>query len=398
MRWPAGFMWGTGASSTQCEGAAPASDWWDWERAGRAPLSKDGNGFSSRYAEDFRLLADLGLRHHRLSIEWARIEPEEGVHDFEAIAHYRDVLRSARDAGLVPWVCLHHFTLPRWFAARGAFLVEQNRTEAWRRHVDFVAETFGDLVGGWQPVNEMNFYPQAGYRGAGFPPGRNDRDEFAYVSEAIHLATFEAAVRLRQTGAPVSSIFALFALVAQDDEAATAERLDGIRSNYWRPGIDLFREGVLRVPGRAPVERPDLAGCFDIIGFSYYAAVGVRAGKRALHPPDAPISPLGYAIWADGLGLVLEDLHALLPGVPLLVAEYGIGTDDDAVRARYLARGLEITQQAIARGIDVRGFFHWTAVDNYEWLHGFDVAFGIIDRDRNVRPSARVLQREARSE
>ena len=78
MSWPAGFLWGTGASSTQCEGAAPASDWWDWERAGRAPPSGDGNGFASRYAGDFALLAELGLVHHRLSLEWARLEPEPG--------------------------------------------------------------------------------------------------------------------------------------------------------------------------------------------------------------------------------------------------------------------------------------------------------------------------------
>jgi beta-glucosidase len=117
-----------------------------------------------------------------------------------------------------------------------------------------------------------------------------------------------------------------------------------------------------------------------------------------LHPAGAPISPLGYAIWADGLGLVLDDLHRDLPGVPLLVAEYGVGTADDDFRARYLARGLEVTREALARGVDVRGFFHWTAVDNYEWLHGYDVAFGLIDRDRNVRPSADVLRREALSE
>jgi beta-glucosidase len=395
MSWPDGFLWGTGASSTQCEGAAPASDWWDWERAGRAPISGDGNGFATRYAEDFALLAGLGLRHHRLSIEWARIEPEEGRRDPAAVSHYRDVLRAARAAGIVPWVCLHHFTLPRWFASAGGFLVERNRSESWRRHVEFVAETFGDSVGGWQPVNEMNIYAHLGYRGAGFPPGRNDRGEWALASESIHLATAEAAARLRQTGKPVSSIFSLSALVAQDDEPATAERLARMRETLWRPGIDLFREGVLRVPGREPVTRPDLAGSFDLIGFSYYAAQGVRAGRPAIHPPDAPVSPLGYGIWADGLGLVLDDLHAALPGVPLLVAEFGVGTDDDAARARYLARGLEVTRAALARGVDVRGFFHWTAVDNYEWLHGYDVAFGIIDRDRKVRPSAQVLAREA---
>jgi beta-glucosidase len=138
-------MWGTGASATQCEGAAPASDWWDWERAGHAPLSGDGNAFTTRYSEDFRLLASLGLRHHRLTIDWARVEPEQGRHDQAAVARYRDMLTSAREAGVQAWVCLHHFTLPRWFAEAGGFLAERNLGEFWARHVDFVAETFGDL-------------------------------------------------------------------------------------------------------------------------------------------------------------------------------------------------------------------------------------------------------------
>jgi beta-glucosidase len=395
MQWPEGFWWGTGASSTQCEGAAPASDWWDWERAGRAPLSGDGNGFSVRFAEDFGLLARLGLTHHRLSLEWARLEPEPGVHDAAAADHYRAVLGAARAAGVAPWVCLHHFTLPRWFAERGGFLVEANRTDAWARHVAFVAETFGDLVFGWQPVNETNYYARGAYGGGGWPPGHDDRDEMALADEAIHLATAEAAIALRQTGAPVSSIFGLSPVVAQDDEPVTAERVRRLYDTSWEPGLGLFREGVLRVRGRPPLERPDLAGAFDLIGFSYYGTLGVRAGQPTRHPPDAPISPLGYGIWAEGLALVLERLHTELPGTPLLVAEYGIGTDDDRVRADYLERGLRVVHEAIGRGVDVRGLFHWTAVDNYEWLHGYDVAFGIVDRDRAVRDSAHVLQREA---
>ena len=164
---------------------------------------------------------------------------------------------------------------------------------------------------------------------------------------------------------------------------------------YWAPWIGLLRDGVLQVPHRAPVDRPDLAGAADLIGFSYYAAMGVRDGQLSLQPPDAPVSPLGYGVWADGVGLVLDRLHAELPGVPLLVAEYGIGTDDDEVRAAYLQRGLTVVHEAIQRGVDVRGLFHWTAVDNYEWLHGYDVSFGIIDRARHFRPSAHVLAREA---
>jgi beta-glucosidase len=398
MTWPEGFLWGTGASSTQCEGAAPESDWIDWERAGHAPASGDGNGFAKRHAEDFALYASLGLTHHRLSIEWARIEPEEGRREAAAVEHYRAVLTAARDAGVQPWVCLHHFTLPRWFAQRGGFLDVANRTDAWTRHVDFVAETFGDLVAGWQPVNETNYYAQLAHRGGGWPPGRNDRDEWAIVNEAIQLATAEAAVRLKQTGVPVASIFGLSPPIAQDDRADTAKLVERIDEIHWGAGLGLFRDGVLRVPGRDPIERPDLAGSFDLIGFSYYSALGVRSGRVTAHPEDAPRSPLGYGIWADGLWLVLRRLHEMLPDTPLLVAEFGIGTDDDSERAAYIRRGLDLTKQAIDQGIDVRGFFHWTGVDNYEWLHGFDVAFGIIDIDRNIRPSAHVLAKEALSE
>jgi beta-glucosidase len=388
-------MWGTAASSTQCEGAAPASDWIEWERAGRAPPSGDGNGFATRYAEDFSLYASLGLTHHRLSLEWARIEPERGRRDATAVAHYCDVLTAAREAGVQPWVCLLHFTVPRWFAADGDFLDAANRTVAWARHVDFVAESFGDLVAGWQPVNETNYYPAAKYRGGGWPPGRNDRDEWAVATEGVQLATAEAAVRLSQTGAPVASIFGLSTVEAHDASAETQSRVRREYAVHWDAGLGLFRDGVLRVPGRDPIERPDLAGSFQLIGFSYYAAMGVRAGRIVPHPPEAPTSPLGHSVWAEGLGRVLDRLHHEVPGTPLLVAEYGVGTHDDTVRAAYLQRGLELTADAIRRGIDVRGLFHWTGVDNYEWLHGYDVAFGIIDRDRNVRPSAQVLRAAA---
>jgi beta-glucosidase len=389
-------MWGTGASSTQCEGAAASSDWWDWEQSGHAPPSRDGNGFSERFAEDFRLLAGLGLTHHRLSIEWARIEPEEGVHDPVAIDHYREVLVSARDAGVTPWVCLHHFTLPRWFAAAGGFLRDGNRERYWARHVDFVAETSGDLAGGWQPVNETNYYATVAYRGRGWPPGHNDRDEWAVVSESIQLANAEAAVRLKQTGAPVASIFGLSCEIPLDDEPETAATVASLRATNWDAGVGLFRDGILRVPDRQPVIRPDLAGSFDLLGFSYYATIGVAGGRMVPYPPDAPLSPLGYGISAEGLGLVLDRLATELPGTPLLVAEFGIGTDDDAVRAQYLQEGIEVVNGALSSGIDVRGLFHWTAVDNYEWLHGFDVSFGLLDRDRRVRPSADILAREAK--
>lgn len=393
--WPDGFLWGTGASSTQCEGASPASDWLEWERDGRAPVSGDGSGFATRYAEDFGLYASLGLTHHRLSLDWARLEPEPGVHDPLAVDHYRAILEAAHEAGITPWVCLHHFTLPRWVSGTGGFANEANRTGPWTRHVDFVAETFGDLVAGWKPINEANLYPLLGYRLGAIPPGRTDPEEEALVLEQILLANAEAAVRLGATGAPVSSIFGLATYEPADDEAATQATVAQLYATMWDPWVGLQRDGLLAVPGREPVSRPDLAGAFDLIGFSYYFGLGVRDGTIRPHPEGARRSPLGYGIWADGVGRVLDRVHAELPGTPILVAEFGIGTDDDEERRAYLERGLDVIHGAIARGVDVRGFFHWTGVDNYEWTHGYDVRFGIIDADRRVRPSAQVLRAAA---
>ncbi len=392
MNWPEGFVWGTGASSNQCEGAAPASNWIDWERSGRAPASGDGNGFADRYADDFAIYASLGLTHHRLSIEWARIEPVEGKRDPQAVEHYRRVLQAAHDAGVEPWVCLHHFTLPRWFADAGGFAVESNRTGPWLRHAEFLAETYGDLVSGWKPVNEPIWFAAGGWLAGGMPPGERGFKGFAEVLEAILLASHEAALRLRQTGAPTATIHGLSGVHAVDGGEERAARWSEV---VWDSWISLIREGVLRVPGRDPVERPELADVFDLIGFSYYAASAMDANGTLRYPEDAPQSPLGYSIWPDGLEEVLDRLTAELPKNALLISEYGIGTDDDTERAEYIQRGLEIAAGAISRGIDLRGFFHWTGVDNYEWLHGYDVRFGIVDTDRNVRPSAGVLQREA---
>ena len=221
------------------------------------------------------------------------------------------------------------------------------------------------------------------------------------ADEAIHLATAEAAVRLRADrragGVDLRALRpSRRRTTTAADRAGAVERSTTVN---WDTGLGLFRDGVLRVPGREPVERPDLAGSFDLIGFSYYAAIGVRDGQPwSIHPPDAPISPLGYGIWADGLGLVLDRLHAELPGTPLLVAEYGIGTDDDEMRAAYLERGLEVTARRDRSGASTcAASSTGPASTTTSGSTATTSRFGIIDRDRNVRASAEVLNAAARS-
>jgi beta-glucosidase len=382
------FWWGTGASSTQAEGAAPASDWFALERSGLMPPSGDGNGFGRRFGEDFELYAQHGLTHHRLSIEWARIEPEEGRRDNAAVEHYLEVLTAARAAGISPWVCLHHFTLPGWFTEMGGgFVDDRARSYYWARHVAFCAETFGDLVFGWKPINEPGAY-------AGIYPHRQKRFD---MLGAILLAQRDAWRELRGGGKPVATIHNLSPVFTVADTIPADQmqaRLDAMTWDVW---MRADRDGVLELPGRAPVEVADLREACDIVGFSYYSATGVDAeGRIVPYPPSARVGSMGYSPWSEGLAIVLHRLHEELPGRPLLICEHGVGTDDDEWRCDVLRESLSLVEHARSDGVDVRGFFHWTGVDNYEWHRGFDVQFGCFTRDREPRGSAELLRSYAR--
>lgn len=400
---PAGFMWGSGASSTQTEGAAESSDWFRWEQLGRAPTSGDGNSFATEYRHDFAMMAEYGLTHHRLSLEWARLEPQQGKHDPQAVEHYTEMLRAARDAGIDIWVCLHHFTLPGWFSDdMGGFIDDGARSTHWARHVDWVGETFGDLVYGWKPINEPVAYAFAGYAMGVFPPGVADLQEFAKALRATHLANHEAWRLLRSGGKPVATIMnlqptypAVRGREPREREQAEANQTmtDQAIFGSW---IRALRDGVLAIPGLPEEEIPEMAGSFDYIGFSYYSAMSVYADfTTGPYPADARVGPMGYAPWPEGLGLVLRRLSDELPGRKLIVSECGFGTDEDGWRYELLKASLEETRSAIADGVDVRGFFHWTAVDNYEWLEGYDVKFGLFDRARNPKGSAELAKQWA---
>jgi beta-glucosidase/6-phospho-beta-glucosidase/beta-galactosidase len=197
--------WGTGAAATQCEGAAPRADWAGWEAEGRVPASSDGNGFRTRYADDLALWAEHGLRHHRLTIEWARLEPYEGQWDQTAADHVASVLRAARDVGIEVWACLLHGSAPGWFTddQRG-WLDDKAAGLTWPRHVDRVAEQLGDLVAGWVPIHEPDLQARLGYLDGTFPPGRHTDEDHHDALAALRQAEDEAARLLRGGGQPVA--------------------------------------------------------------------------------------------------------------------------------------------------------------------------------------------------
>jgi beta-glucosidase/6-phospho-beta-glucosidase/beta-galactosidase len=201
---PAGPWWGTAAAATQCEGAAPRSDWAGWEAEGRAPASLDGNGFRTRYADDFALLAEHGVRHHRLTVEWARLAPHPERWDTDEVAHLRRVLAAAAASGIDVWACLLHGTAPGWFTDDQRGWLDDKAELVWARHVDRVAEAIGDLVAGWVPIHEPELAATLGYGDGTFPPGRHDHDDHRSARAALLAAETEAARLLRSGPAPVA--------------------------------------------------------------------------------------------------------------------------------------------------------------------------------------------------
>lgn len=393
---PEDFWWGTAASSTQCEGAAPASDWFAWERSGRVPESGDGNGFARRYAQDFALSREHGLVHHRLSIEWARIEPQEGKRDIAEIERYTEMLNEAREQGILPWLCFHHFTLPGWFQDERAFLDDKVRGYYWPRHVAFCAETFGDLVFGWKPINEPVAYAAGGYLTGVNPPGLNDPGKFFDAYRGVLLAQRDAWRELRGGGKPVATIHNLSPLFAMFDTPECRRARDSIDDTLWGIWLRAERDGVLEIPGRVAETVPDLRGACDLIGFSYYNASGVLPDLSMVpYPQGRPLGPLGYVPWPEGLALTIRRLADELPDRALLLCELGFGTfaerPDEPARDGYLRECLAIVEEAVDDNIDLRGVFFWTGVDNYEWDHGFAAEFGLFTREREPKPAAEMI-------
>jgi len=242
--------WGTGAAATQCEGAAPRSDWAGWEAEGRVPPSGDGNGFRTRYADDFALLAEHGITHHRVTVEWARLEPREGRWDEDEEAHLRRVLEAGRDAGVAVWACLLHGSAPGWFTddLRG-WLDDKAAALTWPRHVDRVGEALGDLVAGWVPIHEPDLQAGLGYGEGTFPPGRHGADDERDALAALRTAEAEAARLLRTGDAPVAVTARPSEPREADDLLVVSAAVDELETPLERAAEAFPEVGIVVVTG-----------------------------------------------------------------------------------------------------------------------------------------------------
>lgn len=418
---PAGFLLGAATSAHQIEGGLD-NDWTEWERGafpdGR-PHIVDGS-VSGRAAdswnlweEDVRALRHLGANAYRVGIEWARLEPTEGAWDEAAAARYRELLGALRASGIEPMVTLYHFTLPRWVSSRGGWAGWDGAPAALERFAERAGAAFGDLVDTWCTMNEPNVLAVKGYVQGQWPPGEQDQKRMAAAFRGLLRAHGLAAAALRRTdgidadGDGAATWIGLAHHVAAFEQASWSP-LDGVITGltdafFNDAVVTALRTGRIRVsvPGAVELDEPfaPLLGSIDWLGINYYTRHHVRADlsdpslSRQFVPEGRARNDLGWEIHPEGLYRFL--LRYSRQGWPLIVTENGIADASGAERPRFLRAHLYAVDRARVDGADVRGYFHWSLVDNFEWAEGYTAPFGLFrvdfsDPERVRRPTEAV--------
>ena len=372
---PEGFLWGTATAAHQIEGGNYNNDWWAWEHnpgSGCAESSGDACDSVRRWPEDVDLVAAMGLQAYRFSLEWSRIEPAEGEYSVAALDYYRRICAACRERDILPVVTFHHFTTPTWLTARGGWEAA-DAPEAFSRFVTRAAAHIGDLIGWACTINELNLIGVMGYALGSSPPGV--KDDFAR-----HLAVNDSIVRAHRLavdvlrsgpgGYPVGMTLSMDEMVAEPGGEDVLEAAREILEDRFFRGT----EGD------------------DFIGVQCYSRVHFGPEGQAPNDPGVPITQMGYEYWPQGVEHCARRAAAMT-GIPVLLTESGIATDDDAERITYLAEVLRGVRRALDDGVDIRGYFVWSLLDNFEWSNGFGPKFGLhsVDRTtfaRHPKPSA----------
>jgi beta-glucosidase len=373
---PDGFLWGVAAASHQIEGGNWNNDWWEFEhRPGSGCREPSGDCTDSyhRYGEDIALVRDHGFGAYRFSIEWSRIEPEDGEFSIAALDYYRRMLAECHEQGVQPVVTFHHFSNPRWVAAFGGW-ESPEIVDLFTRYCERTVAHLGDLVSIGCTINEPNILSLMGYVRGAFPPGRS-RDRNAYTAANDNLRrAHRSAYDVIKAG---RGDFAVGLCVAMGDWWSTEGTADKLaRSRFLHEGQ--FLEAA----------RGD-----DFVGVQAYSRT--RLDETGFLGPEAGVEvvpSMNYEFWPQSLEVAIRSA-AEIAQVPIYVTENGLGHDDDARRIAYVTEALEGVGRCLADGIDVRGYFYWSLLDNFEWALGYGPRFGLVEvtRDTFVRtpkPSA----------
>jgi beta-glucosidase len=392
---PKGFLWGAATAAHQVEGNNINSDFWVLEHL-KPTIFQDPSGDACdhyhRYAGDVRLLARLGFNTCRFSIEWARIEPEQGFFSNAELDHYRRMLAACAENNLKAMVTFWHFTSPRWFAGLGGW-ENPASVDLFTRYCERASRRLGDMISfattfnepnipmllRWMPIGENAFGGEAAVRNAARAIGAERFGSFFLSNLELQRDNMLAA---HQNGLgamkSASGRFPVGVNIAMSDDQAV-----GAGS-----GRDRKREEVYGPWLRAAAKS-------DFVGVQTYTRSRVGPAKDLPPEKGVELTQMDYEFWPEALEQTIRYASAQAK-VPVYVTENGIGTEDDTRRIEYIRRALAGVRNCLKDGIDVRGYIHWSLLDNFEWMLGYRPKFGLVavnreTQERTPKPSARFL-------
>lgn len=367
LTFPENFLWGAATASYQVEGTIRNTDWYRGGQKGIVPLVSDGIDHFHLYEKDFDIAKELGHNAHRFSIEWARIEPKEGVFDPEAIEHYRNVLQSLHNRGIEPFVTLWHFTLPLWFVDRGGW-EREDAPEIFARYCEYVVKELGSLATHWATINEPMVVSSIGYvRGAWPPFQKHNFFAFLRVVKQLSKGHKFAYRRIKKSNQNAQVMIVRQNLYYFSRNPIAMPIAVGIRWFWNHRFFSLINNE------------------FDTIGLNYYRPHEFHKMTKR------PKNDMGWDIYPKGLYFVLKELKRY--NKPIYITENGIADRKDTKRLQYIKDHLRWAHQAIAEGVDLRGYLHWSLLDNFEWAEGYKEKFGLVGIDHDTKE--RTVKRSA---
>lgn len=392
--YPRGFMWGCATASHQVEGNNRNNNWSRWEQmegkirnGEKAGLACDWWG--GRWKEDFDRAAETGQNAHRLSIEWSRVQPAPDRWDEEALDYYRQMMRGLVERNLTPMVTLHHFTDPLWLTDLGGW-ENPDAPLYFEKYVQHVVEALKEYVALWVTINEPNVYTYSGYLAGDFPPGKKDMGSAFSVAVGLakgHAAAYHAIHEI-QKEARVG-----YAIHYRDFQPASGwSPLDRLAANIQHQAFncafpEAARSGILRMLShRAAIPQSDKVQ--DFIGLNYYSRDYTRfdlfspeqSFMKKFYAKDDDLSPNGFIANVPE-GFYRGFKWAVQYDLPVIVTENGVEDSQDEMRPRYLLEHLYQTWRAVNFNWPVKGYFHWSLVDNFEWERGWGQRFGLWGLD-----------------
>lgn len=406
LEFPEGFLWGAAVSAYQVEGGN-TNDWSEWEKKNADRLAEEAKtkwqdwqkkkfpemfdpknyicgracDFYNRYESDLDIAKSLGLNAFRISIEWSRIEPEEGKFDEKEIEHYRKVIKAIRERGMEPFVTLWHYTNPLWIQDIGGW--ENKKTiRYFTRYVEKAAESLGRNVDYWITLNEPQTYSGLSFASGIRPPCARSLYRANKVYRNLMKAHRKAYFLIHKKNGKNSKV-GICHLMSYHTSASSSllnklfvKIFSFVRNHRFLQGIKRYQ---------------------DFIGLNYYFHDRVKmklGGKFFIADSENVnhrISDLGWEIYPEGIYHILRELRKY--SVPIYITENGVADAEDEKREKFIRNHLIHVHRAISEGVDTRGYFFWSLMDNLEWEIGFWPRFGLVEVDyktmeRRIRPSA----------